>query len=67
MFPLILHTHPSAYNVEGHCVAYANAKEREENREARIAKYGKLKNIINTFYLFFTTGLTIIQPSSKFR
>ena len=33
---LILHTHPSAYNVEGHCVAYANAKEREENRAARI-------------------------------
>lgn len=43
MFPLILHAHPSAYNAEGHCVAYANAKEREENREARIAKYGKLR------------------------
>ena len=49
MFPLILHTHPSAYNVEGHCVAYANAKEREENREARIEKYGKLKNAMYTF------------------
>jgi hypothetical protein len=40
MFPLILHTHPSAYNPEGHCVAYANAKERDENREARMEKYG---------------------------
>ncbi len=40
MFPLILHTHPSAYNPEGHCVAYANSKERDENREARLEKYG---------------------------
>ena len=40
MFSLILHTHPSAYNPEGHCVAYANTKERDENREARLKKYG---------------------------
>ena len=40
MFSLILHTHPSAYNPEGHCVAYANTKERDENHESRLKKYG---------------------------
>ena len=42
MFPLILHTHASAYNPRGRCVAYANAKEREQTRSARLKKYGNI-------------------------
>ena len=35
MFPLILHAHPTAYNVVGNCVPFASKKEREALRDRR--------------------------------
>ena len=59
MFSLILHTHLSAYNSEGHCVAYANTKERDENREAR------LKNMVITIAAHCTVVVVLVNQIFK--